>query len=131
MIFVASLVQFILGALWYSPIMFGKKWMVIMGASNCTKEELQKMQKQMTPFYLLQFVLTIVFTWELSHVLGAGTLLNPYFLAFATWIGFIVPIQVSGVIWGSTKKEFWLAQILIMTSYQLVGIMLATWFLTM
>jgi hypothetical protein len=67
LIIVASIAQFILGALWYSPLLFGKWWMQIMECTHLSKEELKKMQAKMTPFYGLQFLLTILFTWELAH----------------------------------------------------------------
>jgi hypothetical protein len=132
LILVATILQFILGAVWYSPLMFGKWWMEIMEVAHIPKEELKKMQKEMTPFYLLQLVLTITSTTVLAMFLqGLPSLWNPYGIAFFVLLGFIVPTQVSGVVWANTKKKFWVKQIFVMVSMQLVGIMLATWILTM
>lgn len=125
----ATLWQFVLGALWYSPLMFGKLWMKIMGATQMSKEEMAKMQKEIAPFYLLQILLTLIFTWELAHTINADTGANPYFLALVTWFGYIVPIQISGVIWGSTPKKYWLKQICVITANQFVGMMVATYIL--
>jgi len=130
LIIVASLAQFILGALWYSPIIFGKWWMEIMEVNNISKEKLQEMQKKMAPFYALQFFLTLFSTFALVN-LTMETDLSVYHVAFWIWIGFIVPTQIAGVIWGNTKKRFWAKQIFVMTSYQIVGLMLATWILSM
>lgn len=130
LIVVASLAQFILGALWYSPIIFGKWWMEIMEVNNISKEKLQEMQKKMGPFYALQFLLTLFSTFALVN-LTVFTPFSLYHLAFWIWIGFIVPTQIAGVIWGNTKKRFWAKQIFVMTSYQIVGLMLAAWILSM
>lgn len=130
LILLATLAQFILGALWYSPLLFGKVWMHIMEATHFSKEELKKMQKSMTPFYGLQFFLTLFSTFALVNLVGM-TSLGIYHLAFWIWISFVVPTQISGVIWGNTKKQFWLKQILVMTTYQFVGIMLASAILSM
>jgi len=114
-------------ALWYSPLIFGKKWMRIMGVSSLSKEELQKIQKEMLPFYGLQLLLTItstVFLGLFSHLLPTASALS---LAGIIWLAFIMPTQVSGVIWGSTAKKYWLAQILIMTSIQLLSILFAAY----
>lgn len=131
LILIASVVNFILGALWYSPLMFGKWWAQIMEMSHHSKEELQKIQKEMAPFYALQFFLSIIFTWELAHALVSAVEVNHYFLAFVTWFGFVMPIQVGSVIWGNTKKKFWCKQLFVMLSYQLVSVLISTWILTM
>ncbi len=130
---IAVLVQFVLGALWYSPLLFGKWWMIIMEATKLSKEELQNMQKQMGPFYGLQLVMTVIFTMVLATMIRSLSTsgFSPYHVAGLVWIGFIVPTQIAGVIWGNTKKQFWAKQIFVMTTYQLVGIMLATLILSM
>lgn len=125
-IVIAAITQFILGAVWYSPLLFGNRWMQIMEATHFSKEELQKMQKAMGPFYALQFLLTLFSTFALVN-LAAVTPFSLYHIAFWVWLGFIVPTQIAGVIWGNTKKKFWLSQIAIMITYQLVGIMMAAW----
>lgn len=130
LIVVATLVQFVLGALWYSPLLFGKIWMQIMEVTQMSKEQMQKMQKEMMPFYALQFFLTLFSTFSLVN-LAVYTPFSLYHVAFWIWLGFIVPTQIAGVIWGNTKKRFWLKQTLIMITYQLVGIMIAAFILSM
>lgn len=126
-ILIATIIQFILGALWYSPALFGKWWMQIMEATQYSKEELKAMQKQMAPFYVLQFLLTIIYTGALFFFFPYGEMFNwnQYIIAGIIWVGIIMPVQVSGVIWGNTKKKFWFKQIFVMASYQLVSIMIA------
>src|SRR5574343_23259 len=102
-IVIAAITQFILGAVWYSPLLFGNRWMQIMEATHFSKEELQKMQKAMGPFYALQFLLTLFSTFALVN-LAAVTPFSLYHIAFWVWLGFIVPTQIAGVIWGNTKK---------------------------
>lgn len=135
LVLVAAFVQFVLGAVWYSPLMFGKIWMKIMGADGLSKEELAQSEKEMRPFYALQFVLTLVTTFCLAYVLEFGKMADAnysvYGAAFWTWLGFIATTQVSAVIWGSTKKKYWLKQIAIMLGMQLVGIIIATFILSM
>jgi hypothetical protein len=130
---IATIVQFVLGSLWYSPLMFGKVWMSIMEVSHYSKEELQKMQKTMMPFMALQFVLTLITTWVLaSNIAFAGlTGSAVYYYAGFMWLGYMMPVSVSSVIFGSTKRKFWMKQIGIMLGMQFVGIMLAAWILSM
>lgn len=133
LIIVSALLQFVLGALWYSPLLFGKVWMQIMEVTNLSKEELQKMQKEMMPFYGLQLVLTLITTFVLASQLAFNNLTGgpAYFYAFFIWLGYIAPTQVACVVWANTKKKYWAKQTAIMLAYQLVGIMISTWILTM
>lgn len=132
----ATIAQFILGAVWYSPLMFGKWWMEIMEVTHISKEELKKMQKEMGIFYGLQLVMTVIFTLVtalfLAYVKATSVAsICPYLVATLIWFGFIVPTQVSTVIWGKTKKTFWGKQIFILTTSQFVGLMLATCILSL
>lgn len=133
LIFLATFLQFILGALWYSPLMFGNFWLKVMGHSGLEKAKLQEMQKAMMPFYGLQFVLTLITTFVLSNNLAYNNLTGPaaYGYAFFMWLGYIAPILIQTVVWGKTERKYWLKQILTMLSFQLVSIMLATLTLTM
>ena len=97
----ATLAQFIAGALWYSPLIFGKWWMEIMESANMSKEELQKMQKEMMPFYGLQFLLTLFSTFALANFMAYATNLGIYHAAFWIWIGFMGPLQSFSVIWAN------------------------------
>lgn len=127
---IAVLAQFVLGAVWYSPLVFGKWWMEIMEATHLSKEALKKMQKEMSPFYGVQLLLTLVTT--LSFACMASYLedyFSIYHLALWVWAGFIIPTQIAGVIWANTKRKFWAKQIFVMVSYQLVSILLAAWIL--
>jgi hypothetical protein len=131
LIIVATIAQFVLGALWYSPMLFGKVWMQIMEVTHLSKEAMQKMQKEMAPFYGLQILLTLFTTFNLANFIGMLPQFSSYHLAFWIWSAFIVPTQISAVIWANTKKKYWLKQLGIMISMQLVGIMLAAWILSM
>lgn len=132
-IIIATVAQFILGMLWYSPLMFGKIWMSIMEVSHYSKEELQKMQKTMMPFMGVQFVLTFVTTWVLASNLTFSNITGSaaYVYALFMWFGYMMPVTVSSVIFGSTKRHNWLKQIWIMSGMQVIGILLAAFILTM
>lgn len=89
------------------------------------------MQKEMFPFYALQILLTFFMTINLATLIKLIPQYSPYTLAFHIFVGFIVPLQVGAVIWANTKKKYWLKQIFVMLTYSLVGIMLATFILSM
>jgi hypothetical protein len=127
----ATLAQFALGALWYSPLLFGKWWMVIMECTDLPKEELQKQQKEMMPFYALQLFLTLFTTFSFVNLVPYVHDLSAYHLVFWLWIGFIAPVQIAAVIWANTKKQYWFKQIFVMALGQLAGMMLMAWILSL
>ncbi len=131
LVFAATFGQFIVGALWYSPLMFGKWWMEIMECTNLDKDELKKMQKEMMPFYALQFFLTLFATISFANLVPYISSFGIYHIAFWIWLGFISPALVGAVIWGNTKKKYWIKQIFVMLSMQLVGLMFASFILTL
>jgi hypothetical protein len=130
LVVLATLAQFALGAVWYSPLLFGTWWMEIMEATKIAQKDLKKLQQEMMPFYILQLVLTAMTTLVLALFSGYVTMMSSensiYLIAGLLWSGIIVPTQIASVIWGKTKKKFWLQQILIMTFNQLVSIMIAS-----
>ncbi len=131
LIVVATIAQFILGALWYSPLLFGKWWMEIMECTNVPPEELKKMQKAMMPYYALQLFLTFFTTVSFANLMPYIDSFSIYHVGFWLWIGFIAPTQIACVVWTNTKQKFWAKQIFVMISYQFVGLMLASWILSM
>lgn len=133
LIILATVVQFVLGALWYSPLIFGKWWMQIMEVGHMSKEELAKMQKEMMPFYGLQFVLTLVTNWVLASNIAFNGLETGAALFFAgfMWVGFVAPVILQSIIWGNTKKKYWVKQAFVSLSYQLVAILISAYILTM
>lgn len=54
---------------------------------------------------------------------------HAYGVAGWVWLGFILPTQIGSVIWGNTKKKFWVKQVVVMAGYQLVGLRLAAFVL--
>jgi high-affinity K+ transport system ATPase subunit B len=130
LIIIATLAQFILGGLWYSPLMFGKWWMEVMGVESCSKEEMQKMQKSMGAFYALQIFLTLVSTIVFAMFINSMPDYSPYMTALFVLVGFIIPTQIAGVIWGNTPKTVWSKQIFVMAAYQFVAIMITSFILS-
>lgn len=63
-ILVAALISFVIGGLWYSPLLFGKAWMQEMGFSESDT------QGNMGKIFGLTFVLALVIAINLAAFLG-------------------------------------------------------------
>jgi Protein of unknown function (DUF1761) len=104
-IIVASLASFALGALWYSPALFGKEWMTLNGMSDATIAAEAK--RGLTKYYVIQFIATIVTFIILGFAVSLGNINTGSAgasIGFFAWIGFILPSGVSSLIW--EKKPF-------------------------
>lgn len=113
-VIVATVLQFIAGAVWYMPL-FGKLWGKIHGFEMLTEEDKKKAGKDMMPYLVVQFIGTLVTTFVLAlFVMGLPPEWNVFGEAGFFWIGFVVPTQISAVIFGGTKKEWMLKKIGIM-----------------
>ena len=127
---VATVVQFIIGAVWYS-FLFGKLWGKIHGFDQLSKEVQQAMMKKMGPFYALQFFVTIITTFVLALVVAGLPEWNTYGFALHLWLGFVVPTQVSAVIFGGTESKWIVKKIAVQAGASLACLMGAAWVLVL
>mgnify|MGYP001576081381 FL=1 len=129
-VLVAAVVQFIIGAIWYTPL-FGKLWGKIHGFDTLNPEVQAEIQKKMMPLLVWQFVVTVVTTFVFAlfiETLAAGW--NVYGLAFHLWLGFVVPTQVGAVLFGGTKPEWIVTKIAIMAGGSLACLLAAAFVLS-
>lgn len=124
MVFLSGVAFMALGFVWYGPMLFGKAWMKL---SGYTSESLKKEQANMGKTYGISFLLSLLTAYILSHVIvfslnfyGYPKLTTGLISAFWMWLGFVMPVQMTG--WLFDKKPFNL--LLINTGYQLVGMLI-------
>ena len=129
-ILLATIAQFIIGAIWYMPL-FGNLWGKIHGFNKVPKEKQQEMRKGMMPLLVVQFIMTLVTTVVLALFLTYIPSWNPYAMAGFFWIGFVVPTQVGAVIFGGTDGKWVLTKIAIMAGGSILCLEAATIILRM
>lgn len=118
-IILATVVDFAIGAIWYGPI-FGKLWGKIHGFDKLPKETQQKMMQAMGPFYALQALVTLITVFVLALFIVYLPLWNAYAMAGFFWIGFVVPAQVSSVLFSNTEKKWMLPKVALQAGASLV-----------
>lgn len=69
----------------------------------------------MAPLYGAQILVTALTAFVLAHFMGANPEVNVYKLAFWLWLGFVVPTQVSAVIFGGTEPKWVVRKLAIMS----------------
>ena len=128
-IVVAAVIGHFLGALWYSPVLFGKAWMDL---SGFTKQKIEGMKKGMAKSYVLALLGSLVTAFVLSCVIThSGAAANPFegaTVGFWCWLGFVVPVILGAVLW--ENKPFGVFAINVgyyLVSLLLMGAILAGW----
>jgi hypothetical protein len=122
-VLLAAVVSMVIGFVWYSPILFAKSWMKEMGYKA---SEMKGMQKKMGPMYGLSFLASLLIAYVLTHVIAMGE----YFFgatgigmglqgAFWSWLGFVMPVQLTDVLFGGKSWKLFFMN----TGYQLVSLL--------
>lgn len=130
-VFVAAIASMILGFLWYSPILFARPWMRLMGVDPNDKAKLAEMQKGAGKLYGLSFVASMVSAIVLAKIIditSVNTILYGMKVGFAVWLGFVATVQLTGALFSKQPTML----LLINTGYQLVcylamGAILGKW----
>lgn len=120
----ATVIQFIIGAIWYTPV-FGKLWGKIHGHDQLTPEAQKEAVKHMMPLMVAQFLVTLVTSFVLVYFLQGFPLLTAVMLTSMFWLGFVVPTQVSAVLFGGTEPKWILPKLGIMAGGSLVCLLSA------
>ena len=129
-ILVVTLVAFVGGALWHGPI-FGKLWMKIHhGDKKVSDSEMKKQMQGMWKLLVIEFIVTGLMINTLAFMLQIIPEFSGYHIAFMAWIGFVVPMTISNIIWGGDKKGWMVTKIFITITYRLIVFMFAAWVLS-
>jgi len=119
---VAALVHYILGGLWYSPLLFGNKFLQIVA---WTPQQIAQMQtKSPAKELAIALVTSLVLVYVLAHFVHytkAKTAWGGIETAFWLWLGFIATTQLATVLFEQRPLGLYLINV----GYQLVGCALA------
>lgn len=99
-VLVASLVGMAIGALWYSPLLFGNLWMNLSGMSKADMDKAK--QNGMTSRYVIAFVALLVTNYILAlfvQYAGATTFADGVSIGALVWLGFFAMSMLSTVLW--------------------------------
>ena len=130
-VLVAAIATMAIGFLWYSPILFARPWMVLMGYDPDDKAKLGEMQKGAGKLYGISFVASLVAAFVLSKIifgLAINSALYGLKVGFAVWLGFVATVQLTDSLFSKKPAKLFL----INTGYQLVcylamGAMIGAW----
>jgi hypothetical protein len=106
-VLVATVLSFLLGWLWYSPLLFAKPWMAEMGF---TKESMdQAMKEGMAKQMVLGFIIAFVTAFYLAHYIKGGMDMGDAIMWSAgLWAGIVVTTNAADYIWGKRSMKLFI-----------------------
>jgi hypothetical protein len=127
-ILVAAVVAFLLGGLWYSPLLFARQWMA---AHAHSPEDVARMKADAPRAYGISFVAFLVMAFILQMLLnhlGVQSWQTGALWAAHVWLGFAVTIGLMANVYSGKKFSVFLID----AGYQLVyllvmGAILGAW----
>src|ERR1700720_2391294 len=130
-VLVAAISTMIVGFIWYSPMLFAKPWMVLMGYDPNDKAKMDEMRKSAGKSYAISFVASLISALVLGKIIDVTSVQSPLYgmkIGFAVWLGFVTTVQLTAKLFGNQPTKLYL----INTGYQLVcylamGAILAVW----
>ena len=126
----AAAVMFVIGGFWYM-VPFAKIWGKMHGFDKLSKKEQKDMQAKMGPYYGAQIVVTLISAFVLAHFIKALPDVEFYQIAFWLWLGFIVPTEVSSVIFGGTESKWIVKKIAVSIGGSLVCTLGGAWVISL
>lgn len=127
-IVVAAVAAFVLGALWYSPALFGKAWVA---ANGLTAEKIEAMRASAPRAYTVSFLCNLVMAAALCVLLqriGIVSWLTGAKLGGLVGIGFAATLGLTANMYSDRKLSAWAIDAAYQIAYLvLMGSILAAW----
>ena len=95
-----------------------------------SKEEMKEMTKGMWKLLVAEFIMTLLMITSIACIVRAIPQYSGVINAFLLWLGFVVPMTVSNIIWGGDKRQWWCKKILVAISYRLIVFLVAGYILS-
>jgi hypothetical protein len=124
----AAVAAWLIGALWYSPVMFAKAWVNAHGYTPEQLAAMKVMQGKVIGATLVAMILMAAVLQVFLRHLGADSIGDGVKWASHAWLGFAVPLGIIAHLYSQKKIAAWLID----TGYQLVyflvmGAILGAW----
>jgi len=126
---VAAVATFLLGAVWYSPILFAKQWM---HAHGYTPEKVEDMKRKgmVRPYavagvcyVVMAYVLALLASYTQAASFGQGL-----WLGFLAWLGFAATLGLTANMFSDKPVAVWVIDAGYQLAYLLVmGVIVSVW----
>ena len=132
-VLVTGIVIFALGGLWYSPVLFVKRWLALQGRT-VEQERAQAASANMPVMYLSAFITALITAWVMALVFAHFdrsielSWAHGVLFGFLFWLGFAATTSYATAIFSGKPKQLWLIDSMYnLVSFVIAGIILAVW----
>ncbi len=130
-VLVAALATMVVGFLWYSPLLFARPWMRLMGHDPDDKAKIAEMQKSAGPTYALSLIASVLAAAMLGKIIAIATVHTALYgmkFGLGVWLGFVTTVQLTNALFSKQPAKLYA----INTGFQLVcymvmGAILGAW----
>ena len=128
-VLVAAVLTFVLGAVWYSPVLFAKQWMA---AQGYTPEKLEEMKRKgVTRAYAVSVLCYLVTAYVMALLVSytnSTTLAQGLWLGLLSWLGFAATVGLTANMVSEKPIAAWVLDAGYQLSYLvLMGVLLSVW----
>jgi hypothetical protein len=102
-VIVAAVVNMVVGALWYSPQLFGKQWAKVLG------KKVSDMGSANTG-YAVTTIGALIQAWVLVHFVryaGALTFIKGAMVGFWLWLAFVAIVMATNIVFEGRSWKLW------------------------
>ena len=139
-VLVAGIIIFVLGGLWYSPVLFAKRWIALQGK---TEEQMraEAASANMPMMYASAFITGLIIAWALALILahisrdpamaepgGGVSVGHGAIIGALCWLGFAASTSYATALFSGKPRQLWFIDTAYnLVSFVLAGIVLAAW----
>ncbi len=129
LIIIMTVASFAFASIWHGPL-FGKIWMRIHhGDKKFSDAEMKKMMEGMWKIMVAEFVATLLMVIGLACIIRAVPSMNPLQTAFMIWLSFVLPSNLSAILWGNDPKNIMCTKVAISSICRLLSLLATAYFL--
>jgi uncharacterized protein DUF1761 len=127
-VLVSGVVIFMLGGLWYSPVLFAKRWVALIGKSEA---ELKASAGSMPLSYIFVFLCGLLTAWVMALVVGnfaPASAVDGAVIGAICWLGFAGATSFGSGLFSGKAKTLWLIDSgFNLVAFVIAGIILTLW----
>jgi surface polysaccharide O-acyltransferase-like enzyme len=129
-VLVTGVLIFMLGGLWYSPVMFTKRWIALQG-KTMDQMKMEASTANMPLMYLQALVTSLLIAYVMAAIVprfAPGNWMAGLHIAFFCWLGFAGATSYVSYLFSGRSKQLWLIDSgYNLVSFLIAGAILAVW----
>ena len=124
-VLLAAVVTFLIGMLWYSPLLFAKSWVSLNGY---TPEKLAEMKQGAGKAYGVSFLAYLVLGIGVGALVVGESALDGAEIGVQLWLFVVMPISLTGLVFSGRRFGAWLIDAMYQFTYlAAMGAILSRW----